>query len=157
MLAGGRVGLAILRDAGLDWWPSRPRQAAMLEIAAGLARSHAEAIAQAAGEAAPLCDGLAAVAARVPSGTAVVLATGMDSPGAAFANIATDLMCRNPFEVLLVQDAVETAPPRARLTARIGHALIRGRFGPSGTAAFLTDRGIAVRVVRADAAEVLPA
>ncbi|AUC55712.1 hypothetical protein CDO87_02690 [Sagittula sp. P11] len=156
VLAGGRVGLAILRDDGIDRLPARPREAAMLEIAGVLARTHA-AMGAHPEEMAPLSDGLIEIAARVPSGTAVLLATGMDTPGHDFADIASDLMRRIRFEILLVQDAVETAPPPGRFTARTGDILSRGRFGASPTAAVLSERGIAARIVRAEADEVLPA
>ena len=157
VLAGGRVGLAILRDDGIDRLPARPREAAMLEIAGVLARTHAATMGAHPEEVVPLSDGLIEIAARVPSGTAVLLATGMDTPGDGFADIATDLMRRNRFEILLVQDAVETAPPPGRFTARTGDILSRGRFGASPTAAVLSERGIAARIVRAEADEVLPA
>ena len=129
----------------------------MLEIAGVLAHTHAAAMGAQLAEVVPLSDRLIEIAARVPSGTAVLLATGMDTPGDGFADIATDLIRRNRFEILLVQDAVETAPPPGRFTARIGDILSRGRFGASPTAAVLSERGIAARIVRAEADEVLPA
>ncbi|EBA06552.1 hypothetical protein SSE37_09863 [Sagittula stellata E-37] len=153
--AGGRVGLAIIRDDGIDRLPARPREAAMLEIAGTLARTHEEAM-DAAPAAVSLSERLGQIAGRLPSGMAVLLATGLDDPGDGFFDMATDLMRRNPFEILLVQDAVETAPPPGRFAARIGDVLSRGRFGVSPTAAVLSERGIAARIVRAEADEVLP-
>lgn len=155
--SGGRCGLAILRDGGLEWLPARPREAAMLEISATLARTHAEVMTDPEGDPCPLTDLLPEIAARLASGTAILLATGLDAPGDGFAPIVTALARRNPFEVLLVQDAVETAPPPGHFSARIGRALSRGRFGASPTAALLSEHAIPFRLMRSDRPESLPA
>lgn len=155
--SGGRCGLAILRDGGLEWRPARPREAAMLEIAATLARTHAEVMTEPAGDPRPLTDMLPEIAARIASGTAILLASGLDAPGDGFVPIVTTLARRNPFEVLLVQDAVETAPPSGHFSARIGRALSRGRLGASRTAALLSEHAISFRIVRSDQPEDLSA
>ena len=159
--AGGRCGLAILRDGGMEWVPSRPREPAMLDIAASLARAHAEAMAERGdmyGEGrATLADMLSEVAARTSAGTAVSLATGLDAPGDAFAGTVAAVARRNPFEILLVQDAVETNPPQGIVTARMGPGIVRGRFGASPAGAFLSDHGIPFRLIRSEQTEELMA
>lgn len=161
--ASGRCGLAILRGGGMEWLPARPREASMLEIAGALARTHAEILAEPAnaartqvGSAAvprPLVETLPGIAARLASGTAILLATGLDTPGEGFGPTVTALARRNPLEILLVRDAVETAPPPGTFTARIGAALSRGRFGPSPSAEMLSEHAIPFRPVRCDQPE----
>ena len=129
----------------------------MLEIAATLARTHAEVMTEPAGDPRPLTDMLPEIAARIASGTAILLASGLDAPGDGFVPIVTTLARRNPFEVLLVQDAVETAPPSGHFSARIGRALSRGRLGASRTAALLSEHAISFRIVRSDQPEDLSA
>jgi len=150
VLAGGRVGLVVLRDADLDVIAPQPREAAMLRIAGALAQHHAEALAAAADGHDTLAPLLDAVSARAAPGVSICLATGLDDPGPDLGTAAAALMRKCPLEVLLVQDAVETEAPRGRFAARIGAGFRRGRFGPSPSADILTRHDIPFRLLRAD-------
>ncbi|MDD9733301.1 DUF58 domain-containing protein [Mameliella sp. AT18] len=148
-LSGARVGAAILRDRTFEMLPPRPREAAMLRISGAFARAHAAAL-ETPGKAhdslAVMLDG---VAARVAPGTVVLLATGLDDPGADFGPATAALTRKCPLDVLLVQDAVEIAPPRGRFAARIGSRISRGQFGRSASPALLARHGIPARILRA--------
>ncbi|MFD1342444.1 DUF58 domain-containing protein [Litorisediminicola beolgyonensis] len=157
VLSDGRCGLAILRDTGPTWVPARPGHAAMLEIAGTLARCHDEALAAPGTALRPLAECMADLVPRVRHGTAVILATGFDKPGAAFGATLASLSLSGPLEVLLVQDAVEHTPPSRRVAARIGQELVRGRFGPSPSPDILTAAGVSYRVVPCDRPEDVPA
>ncbi|MFZ5962507.1 DUF58 domain-containing protein [Thalassococcus sp. BH17M4-6] len=148
--AGGRVGLMILGTGDAELLAPRPREASMLRIAGALARAHAGALAAPADRHDALADLIDLVTERAAPGMAILLATGLDDPGAGFGPSAATLMRKCPFEVLLVQDAVETAPPPGRFAAVIGARLHRGRFGPSGSAELLERHGIPTRIIRAE-------
>jgi uncharacterized protein (DUF58 family) len=148
--AGGRVGLMILGTAEAGLLAPRPREASMLRVAGALARAHAGALAAPAKEHGTLAALLDAVAARAAPGMAVLLATGLDDPGAGFGVSAATLMRKCPLQVLLVLDAIETAPPLGRFSALIGGQLRRGRLGPSGSAALLERHAIPTRILRAE-------
>lgn len=90
----------------------------------------------------------------VPPGAAIVLATGLDAPGDAFEAVAGSLARRRRLVVLLVLDAVETAPPPGAL-AYFGDdgAVAEGRFREGGSdprVATLTALGAQVVVVGGD-------
>lgn len=114
--AGGSVGLAILSDAGLDFRRPRPREAAMLEIAATLELAHARVLASAGdGEPLPLDAALERIGRLAPRGAAILLASGLDDPGADLSNVLERLRRRLRLVLLAVLDAVETEPPAREL------------------------------------------
>ncbi|MGF1554363.1 MAG: DUF58 domain-containing protein [Paracoccaceae bacterium] len=159
--AGGRVGLAAVRDAETVMLAPKPREGAMLAAAGALARAHDDAMAappvtagpsvaggpSAAAE--PLSRVLERVTATLPRAAAVILATGLDAPGADFEPVTLALARRCRLVVLLVRDAVEETPPPAALPVRAGGAVRHVRFAPSDAAARLTALGVEHRIVRA--------
>ncbi|QHQ35363.1 DUF58 domain-containing protein [Algicella marina] len=149
VLAGGRVGIMIVGNRQVDYLAPRARETAMLRVAEVLVRAHTSALADFQTEhdsAAALLD---VIIERIAPGTAVRLATGLDEPGPDFGPAAAALMRKCPLEVLLVQDAVEAAPPRGSFSARIGSRIAKGRFGPSASADLLSLNGIPTRIVPA--------
>ncbi|WP_299652502.1 DUF58 domain-containing protein [uncultured Jannaschia sp.] len=150
--AGARVGAIILRNAEAELLAPRPRETAMLRVAGALGRVHAAALAAPEAAHDDLATILDRIVAEAPPGASVCLATGLDDPGPAFGPAAAALMRKCPFEVLLVQDAVETSPPPGTLTARLGRRVVRGRFGPSPAREVLARLGVPVRIVNASGA-----
>ncbi len=144
-----RVGLMTVTDTEIDILAPRPREAAMLRVAGALTRAHALALASPGGGHGSVADILDATGARAAPGMAVRLATGLDQPGADFGSAAAALMRKCPLEVLLVQDAVETAPPRGRFAVRIAGRLSRGRFGAPASTDLLATHAIPARIVHA--------
>ncbi len=149
VLTGGRVGAMIVTGGAIEMLDPRPREAAMLRLAGALSRAHAAALGAPDAGHESLAAILESVTTRTAPGTAVCLATGLDTPGADFGMAAAALMRKCPFEVLLVQDSVETAPPRGRFSARIDGRVRPGRFGPPTSADRLAGHGIPHRILNA--------
>ncbi|WP_118136958.1 DUF58 domain-containing protein [Oceanicella sp. SM1341] len=146
--AGGRVGLHAVRDTETTVLAPRPREAAMLGITATLARQHAAGLeAAAAGPGPELAEMLDRAAFAAPPGAAIILATGFDRPGADFEAVAGAVLRKCRLTLLLVRDAVETAPPRGVFALREGRAVRAIRFAPEDTAARLEALGVAARVL----------
>lgn len=115
--SGGSVGLLAVRDADTDYVAPQLRERAMLRIAGALERSHRLALAttsgsHAAGAAQSLDVVLERVARLATRGAAIICATGLDGTGPGFESVASSLARRGRLSFLLVQDAVETAPPK---------------------------------------------
>lgn len=149
--AGGRVGCVVLRSGEAEVHPPRPRDAAMLAIADVFARTHQAAMATPAdlpGD--PLSAGLEHAVSQVRFGASVIVATGFDDPGDDFAAVAAIAMRKCRLSILLVQDALESAPPAGVFTVRARGAITRGRFGKSTSAAHLDALGVKTRIVRAE-------
>ncbi|WP_283179682.1 hypothetical protein [Gemmobacter sp. 24YEA27] len=58
-----------------------------------------------------LAPALAQLARQVPRGAGILLATGLDLPGEGFDAALATLRARGPLQLLLIEDAAETAPP----------------------------------------------
>lgn len=150
--AGGQVGCVCLRDNGIDNVAAKPREAAMLGVAGSLARAHKMALdeAFAGGADTPTLDILLErVAGKARPGCDIVLATGFDAPGDHFEAAANALMRKCKLTVLLIQDALELAPPRGIFSVKLGKTAMRARIEVSTSAQRLEAFGIDVRVVPA--------
>lgn len=129
--SGGKAGLLALRDGDSDYLRPALGTATMMRIAAALERAHDGAWADASGSppATPL-DGLIERAGRLaPSGSALVVATGLDLPGGDFDNVVSALARRLRLVFLLVRDAVERDPPKGALPYWSDGNVAWGRFG----------------------------
>ncbi|MCQ0970206.1 DUF58 domain-containing protein [Paracoccus sp. TK19116] len=151
VMAGARVGAIVFGDGEPLMLPPRLREPAMLQIAAMLVSSHASALSANHPDHDSLSMMLDSLTARVAPGSAVLLATGLDDPGAGFGAAAATLMRKSSLELLLVQDSVETAPPSGSFMARTGLRIERGTFGATRSAKVLDDHAIPYRIVRAEA------
>lgn len=144
---GSRVGVLVLRDRGTEALVPRPRERAMLDVAGALVRGHAAALACPGGSTDPLSAALLHAAAMSRPGGSVVLATGMDLPGADFAIAAGGLMQKCRLEVLLIRDALQRDPPRGVLSVRSGGRIFGARFAPWHASGILAELAIPTRIV----------
>jgi len=155
--AGARVGLHATRDGESVTLPPRPREAAMLDIAAALARLHAAALTDAGGASCELSQLLDSAVSRAKAGTEVVLATGFDDRGADFDAVAAAALRKCPLRVLLVQDRIETDPPRGIFPVRGPRGLRQVRLGRSDSLRHLQAIGIPTRILHGDGDPLLAA
>ena len=140
--AGGMVGLMVVSDGGSEWVALQSRERAMLRIAATLERAHRRALSDAGGgrKTRDLDASLDRAGRLAGRGAAIVMATGLDNPGADFTEVATRLARRHNFMLLIVRDAVESSPPRGVFPYMSGDRRVRwGRFGRAGRTS-LADR-----------------
>lgn len=112
--SGGAVGVIVLTDFGPEVQQPRPRERGMALVVACLERAHEAALAH-RGESRDLAPDLARSARQVPRGAGILLATGLDRPGAGLDAALAALRARGPVTLLLVEDAFETAPPKVAL------------------------------------------
>ncbi|WP_102957730.1 DUF58 domain-containing protein [Mangrovicella endophytica] len=160
--AGGRTGLLTISADEPVFVAPRARDRGMADVAGGLARAHRQALAAAAAGAladAPLTGALEQALDLAPTGSTLVLATGLDSPGSDFDDILAAIRQRFTLLVLLIRDAFE----RDRPTGSYPFALLSGparwaRLQPSARGSVPDPRlerlqglGIAARFVDADA------
>lgn len=110
VLQGGAVGVVALTDAGPQVQAPRPRHRGMALVASCLERAHALALAH-RGPVRPLAPDLMRAMRQAPRGAAIVLATGLDSPGEGLDAALAALRQRGPLRLVLVEDAFELAPP----------------------------------------------
>jgi uncharacterized protein (DUF58 family) len=147
--AGGRVGALVLRNGATDSLAPRPRDAAMVLIAEMLARSHADAVGDT--QAAPaLAACIDRIGQKAQAGTSVLIATGLDTPSDDFDAALAALIRKCRVTILLVQDAVEVAPPAGVHPVKCNGEVLRGRFSASPSTAYLHDLGVETRLIRAD-------
>ncbi|WP_226575000.1 DUF58 domain-containing protein [Acuticoccus sediminis] len=156
--AGGKVGLLVVREAGLDYVAVRARERTMMQIAGLLEESHARALDEARvaasggvpGATEPLHVVLERAGRLVPRGGAIVCATGLDAPGDGFEAVVGTILRRRRLFVLMVRDPLEAAPP-ARRFAYFGDdgVILEGRFpgGSDARVAALGALGVTVRTV----------
>lgn len=145
--AGGRVGLHAVRDDASTATAPRPRPAAMLDICAALVRVHGEALALPAAHGPDLATLLDHAVAQGMPGSEVVLATGLDRPGADFANVVEAAMRKCRLRVLLVQDRIETDPPPGVFPVHAGRGIRQVRFGSSTGLGLLQGLGVPAEVL----------
>ena len=111
VLAGGKVGLLAVTADHAYHVPPQARDKAMLRIAGALSRAHDQASAFAGHQDTRPVDALATVlerAARLaPSGSTVLIATGLDDPGSDFADVSGSLARRTQLIFFLVRDGIE--------------------------------------------------
>lgn len=110
---GGRVSLIAVSAAPPVYVPPRGRERGMIGVIGGLVRAHEQAIAAArqGTEDPPLAPALAMAERLAPRGADVLLASGMDTPGEAFASAARALGRRASLAILRIADPFEIAPP----------------------------------------------
>lgn len=109
---GGRVGLVAFGTGDPVVVPARGRDRGMIAVAGGLAHAHAQALRDAASTAQdrsepPLAAALDLAARLAPRGASVLLASGLDQPGAGFDEAAGALTRRADLAALIVVDAFE--------------------------------------------------
>ncbi|MEZ5797748.1 MAG: DUF58 domain-containing protein [Paracoccaceae bacterium] len=123
VLQGGSVGVVALTDAGQQAQPPRPRHRGMALVASCLERAHALALDH-RGPVLPLAPELLRAMRQAPRGAALVVATGLDSPGEGLDQALAEMRQRGPLRLILVEDAFELDPP----------ALALPHLGPQGPA-----------------------
>jgi len=139
---GGRVGLLAVTARGSLVIPTRGRVRGMLAVIGGLAKAHEmalEAAREGLGEGlsdAPLDQSLTGLRRIVPSGAAIVIATGMDTPGAGFHDVLGELAGRRYPRFLIVED-------RALGALRAGHYPLGAPDG-TRTRATISGRGTGI-------------
>ncbi len=149
--AGGRVGLHAAGDGTNATLAPRPREASMLDIAAALVRVHeTELETPPAEETADLSRVLDQAIARVMPGTEVVLATGFDRPGADFVAVAEAALRKCRLRILLVQDRIETEPPRGIFPVRAGGRVRQVLFDRATSLQQLQAAGIPAEILRSE-------
>ena len=155
---GGKAGLLAVRDGALDHVPVRAREATMMQIAGALEDSHRRALAHAREAAAsgrrttePLAASLERAGRLVPPGGAILCATGLDTPGAAFDAVVGALARRRRLTLILIRDPFEAAPPAGRITFYGDDGIVtEGRFSAAdkgGRIAAFEALGARVRIV----------
>ena len=104
--AGGRVGLLAITKRDALVIPIRGRVRGMLAVIGGLVKAHEMALGAAGDDLVdpPLDQGLSGLKRIVPSGAAIVIATGMDTPGPGFDDILGELSRRRYPRLLIVED-----------------------------------------------------
>lgn len=141
VLGAGAAGVVALTDAGLLAERPRPRDAGMARVAGLLARAHALAL-ETRAPVRDLAPDLVRAARFAPRGAGIVLATGLDQPGAGLDAALAGLARRGPLRLVLTEDAFETAPPAAALPYVTADGRVsRARFGalPEARAARVAD------------------
>jgi uncharacterized protein (DUF58 family) len=141
VLGSGAAGVVALTDDGLVAERPRGRDAGMARVCGALARAHAIAL-RCRAPLRELAPDLVRAARFAPRGAGVVVATGLDAPGAGLDSALAELARRGPLRLILTEDAFETAPPAAPLPfLTIEGRVARGRFGglPAARAARLAD------------------
>jgi uncharacterized protein (DUF58 family) len=113
--AGGRVGLLAFGAREPVFVPARGRDKGMIAVVGGLVQAHRAALATAmdakAADDQSLECGLELAVRMAPTGSSVVLASGLDRPGESFDSLALALNRRNQLTMLLIKDAFEQRPP----------------------------------------------
>ncbi|MFD1701669.1 DUF58 domain-containing protein [Methylopila henanensis] len=109
---GGRIG-ALCAGTGEPAF-ARPKggERAMTTVVGVMAGAHARALAEPDQDDPPLDAALDTAVGALPRGGHLVLATGLDAPGARFDEIAKAATARVSITVLLVADALEISPPK---------------------------------------------
>lgn len=137
---GVRVSLMAIGSFAPVILPARGRDAGMVAAIGGMAKAHAQAL-ERIGEAEPdLAPSLRLAREMCPRGTAVYLASALETPGDDFgpALRALDHLC--PVQVLRIADAFETAAPAGRYpVARSDGRRMTARPAPMDAAAELRD------------------
>lgn len=160
---GGSVGLIALTDGEAVVERPRARSRAMARVAGALVQAHerAEALARRERPVVDLATDLDRAARGAPTGATLVLASGLDAPGAGFEAVVGGLLRRVRLSILIMRDGFERDPPRISLpffTADGG----RRTAVFSASAPMRDDRlralrevGVAVRIVDTDAARMM--
>jgi uncharacterized protein (DUF58 family) len=153
---GGRVGLVAATPAGIQFARQGRGTRAMIALVGEMAQAHRAAMASFATTDAPLDSVLEAAEELAGTGTALIVATGLDTPGDRFDDVAERLARRHDLSVVLVEDRFERDPPPGAYP----YMTLDGdagwiRVGASGTPARHDDRvarlrRLGARVVRLD-------
>ena len=108
---GGRVGLLAGNALGTQFARQGRGERAMIALVGTLAEAHREALNDRSERDPPLADMLDTAATLSTTGSTIVVATGLDQPGADFNNAVLRITRRHDLIFLLVEDAFERDPP----------------------------------------------
>jgi uncharacterized protein (DUF58 family) len=109
---GGRIGLLAIGAGEPAFVRPKGGERAMSAIVGVMSRAHAEALAEPDRPDPPLCDALETAVGALPRGGHLILASGLDEPGARFDETLKAASSRISVTALLVSDAFERDAPR---------------------------------------------
>lgn len=137
MIASGRrVGLFAVGPETSTFVPHRSGERGMAAVIGGLVDAHAKALASAKTDDEPLDACLEMAAQNLAPGGALIIASGLDTPGPAFESFMTSWTLRTSLQVILVSDAFEHERPRGRYPFATGNGRPEwGRFDSKTLAA----------------------
>ncbi len=127
VLDGGAVGCVAITDAGPYVERPRTRARGMALVAGCLARAHLVAMATKL-PVTPLVPALLRAAPLAPRGALISLATGLDDLGSGWDATLAALTAKNRVQLILTEDAFETAPPSQPLSYATPNGPARARF-----------------------------
>lgn len=108
---GGRVGLLAGTARGTHFSRQGRGERAMIALIGTLAEAHREALGDPAERDPPLASILDTAATLSSTGTTIIVATGLDDPGADFDNVVLRITRHHDLVFLLTEDAFERDPP----------------------------------------------
>ena len=108
---GGRVGLLAANALGTRFSRQGRGERAMIAHVGVLAEAHREALVDRSERDPPLVDQLERAERLTATGSTIVVATALDTPGATFADVVSRITRRHDLVFLLVEDAFEREPP----------------------------------------------
>jgi uncharacterized protein (DUF58 family) len=108
---GGRVGLIAANAGGTRFSRQGRGERAMIAHVGVLAEAHREALADRTERDPPLTDQLETAERLAGTGSTIVVATALDTPGTGFDDIVSRITRRHDLVFLLVEDEFERAPP----------------------------------------------
>jgi uncharacterized protein (DUF58 family) len=108
---GGRVGLAAVTSDGTRFACQGRGARAMVHLIGEMADAHRAALASPQLADMPLAAVLEEAEALAGTGSTMILATGLDTPGGRFDEVAERLARRHDLSVVLIEDSFERAPP----------------------------------------------
>ena len=108
---GGRGGLLTINARGTTYSRQGRGERAMIAAIGVLAEAHREALENTGGHDPSLADALETAGTLAATGSTIVIATGLDTPGKTLAATVLSITRRHDMIFLLVEDAFERQPP----------------------------------------------
>jgi uncharacterized protein (DUF58 family) len=136
--AGARVGLYAFGPETPTYIPPRARERGMIDVIGGLVAAQRNAFAAASSD--DLATALEAAFRWLPTGGTAILASSLDKPGSSFAPLTASLGRRSRFEILLICDTFEIAPPPGLYPYRAGERTDIAVIGDKARRAGLDER-----------------